>query len=1081
MDREDYIEWMKEALERCSHEKALLYIYGIGGIGKSALFRYWESSVTTDIFVDCGTHVDFFERIDAVAKGAQRLGIKLRRYDTLWHLRQRFVKGVEPAKASSRGWALEILSAVPFIGSLGDIGKAIQEVGKDLGPRIKGRLGDVGQWLRDRLGKTYGEKLLEILWKQPSHAEFLFVDALLEDLNNRDPLHYPLLIIFDQFEDVDQDNLRWRYKGRRVAERELWCTFLSLVEGTVGVIGSREVLSSRLAKELGFLVKELEPLDEESCRELLDLRGVDEVEMQSRIIKVGLGNPFVHHAICDLADIGGVSLDELESLRARTLEEVRLKAWRRLFNRAGDLLDIIDRAGMVPFFDKDILTIIAPWTKTHHWEKLKELSFVRPRQDGKWELHNLAREIVIAELDDRLPQMVDKVSERLEEASKERSDLTLLGLVISARALASEENAISQFREMVSNLLRRKNYTDAMLLFGATRFSSDKGIAVRMWLKGKTLNELNRIADGEQALRESVQIFRTLAETAPSAYSDDIATVLCDLAYLLRRTNRTTEAEVAYREALQIRMDLAEKEPDRSSKDLATTLQHFAWFLRMTRRLEEAEEKFRQALDIYRNLLEDSPEDYLGETAETLNELGILLRQTSRPEEAEEAMQEALTLVREAVKISPEPDIITLATIMYNRASLLRQTGRVEEAEDILMEALEALQDISSKTPDVFMPHVVTGLRNLAVLQRQTGRPAEAEKSINDALNFLEELSETAPTVCQPYIAWCHRNLGTLLSQVGRTTEAEECFQESLRLYQDLAEKGPQIFKRSVAYTLHSLAILLRKTGRLSEALSSINDALELYQEYVTEAPAAYERYLAVFLNNLALIQSRMGAVSEAEVTQRKTVEIKRRLTELAPELYVPDLAVSLNNLGVLLRRKGELNASKEFHNEAIEIWRLIFDDAPMLFTSRMACSLNNLAVVLGALSNNSESLEMFSEALKLRRELADRAPDMFSILVVSTLNNLGVLYGRIEEYEQAERCLREALEMGQHLAESSPEVYQPSVNVTLSNLIQLSSIEKALETSDERVVNRLRKMLGKQEDALDIWLEDEEDEDLGF
>jgi tetratricopeptide (TPR) repeat protein len=1072
---------MKAALDRCKTERALLFIHGIGGIGKSAIFRYWESSVTTSIFVDCGTHVDFFERIDAVAKGAQRLGIKLRRYDVLWHLRQRFVKGVEPARGSSRGWALEILSAVPFIGTLGNIGKAIQEIGKDLGPRIKGKLGDVGSWFRSRLGKDYGEKLLGILWKEPAHAEFLFVDALLEDLNSRATVHYPLLIMFDQFEDVDHDNMRWSYKGRRVAERELWSIFLSLVEGTVGVIGGREVLPPRIIEAHGFSVKKLEPLDEQSSRELLDQRGVEAHDFQSRIIRVGLGNPFVHHTICDLVDLGGLTHEDLESLRARTLGEVRLKAWRRLFNRAEGLMDIIDRAGIVPFFDKDVLKIVAPRMKTHHWERLKELSFVYRRRDGKWELHDLAKELVIAELDDRLPQLVDEVSERLEQASRERSDLTLQGMAISARAHSSEKDAISQFRKVVLDLLSRNHFDNALSIIRATRFGSDDGIAVRMWLKGKSLNELNRIADGEQALRESLEIFRELAETTPSTYSDDIATVLCDLAHLLRRTNRTTEAEVAYREALKIREDLAEKQPNLFLNNLALALHQFAWFLRITRRPQEAEAKFRQALDIYRDLLEDSPEVYLGDTAETLNELGILLRQTGRPEEAEEAMQEAITLVRIAVESDPESNMIRLATILNNRGSLLRQTGRIVEAQGVLLEAVGALRDLATKEPDIFMPHVTTSLRNLAVLQRQIGHPQAAEESIREALAFTEGLYDTAPTVCQPHLAWCLRNLGTLLSQIGRTAQAEECFLEALKLYQDLAEKAPPIFKRSVAYTQHSLAILLRKTGRPSEALSFMNEALELYQEYVTEAPAAYERYLAVFLNNLALIQRQMGNLSEAERTQKRAIEIKRKLSEKAPELYVQDLAVSLNNLGVLLRKKGDLERAHEILLETLEIWRLVVDDAPPLFSCRLATALNNHAVLLASISHNEKSMEALLEALEVRRRLAEHAPEMFSISVTSTLNNLGVLSIQIGQPQDAERYLREALEIGQHLAESAPEAYQSAVNVTLSNLSLLLSAGTQSEVPDDGVMDRLRKMLGKQDLETDIWLEDEEDENLGF
>jgi hypothetical protein len=42
VDREDYLDWMDNALKRCKDQSVVLILRGIGGIGKSSLLEYWN-------------------------------------------------------------------------------------------------------------------------------------------------------------------------------------------------------------------------------------------------------------------------------------------------------------------------------------------------------------------------------------------------------------------------------------------------------------------------------------------------------------------------------------------------------------------------------------------------------------------------------------------------------------------------------------------------------------------------------------------------------------------------------------------------------------------------------------------------------------------------------------------------------------------------------------------------------------------------------------------------------------------------------------------------------------------------------
>ena len=429
VDREEHIEWMNKALERCKKKSVVLHLKGIGGIGKSSLLNHWINTHEKTIRLDCEQYTEFYQRLNMLAKGAVLQGVKLQRFDILWQIRQRFVEGVEPVREEGRQWAKEVVMAIPFIGSLASIGSAITAVGSKVTPKLKGKYGAIGKWLQETLGKNYIEQLLEILWKDPRRAEFLYLSAFLEDINNRDILDIPIIFLLDHFEYVDNEKTQWRYSGKRITETELWILFLSLLSNCVGVMASRRAAVKK--EETQIEETELLELDKDSCIEMLELQGVVDENLQERIVSVSGGNPFVVDAICDMINTSDVSVSDIEGLRADTLAEVRLKVWRRLFSQAEGLHNLINRAGIVPYFDERIMSIIAPELTTDSWDRLKKLSFVVMRDDGTFVLHDLAEELVIAEMGHRMDALVDDVSELLERKYEELEDIKLKGFSLS--------------------------------------------------------------------------------------------------------------------------------------------------------------------------------------------------------------------------------------------------------------------------------------------------------------------------------------------------------------------------------------------------------------------------------------------------------------------------------------------------------------------------------------------------------------------------------------------------------------------------------------------------------------------------
>ncbi|MFX1245431.1 MAG: tetratricopeptide repeat protein [Promethearchaeota archaeon] len=984
VDREEPLKWMTNALTRCQAQSVVLHIRGIGGIGKTALLDHWHHSIETSIMLDCELITNFFDRLDAISKSAVRLGIRLRRFDLLWSIRLRFIQGIEPAKEPGRDWVFDVISPLPFIGSLVNIGKAIHTIGGKLSPRIKRRFGDVADWLQTRLGKDSTEKLLEILWKNPRQAEILFLDALLEDLNSRKNTQPSLLLLLDHYEEVESEQLKWGYDGRRISEAELWYEFLASINNSISVMASRKAPPKHLSSRVNVEDIELTELDATSCRDLLVQHKVEDQELQTQIISVSGGNPFVLKTICDLKEFNQLSLKSIENLRADTLEEVRLKTWRRLFDHAEDLLEIIDRAGILPFFNRPIMSVIAPQMKTDHWDRLIHLSFVQNRGDGSWKLHDLARDLVLAELGDKLDKLVLDVSHRLKQAAQEQADPTLQGMALSVQALVDEPKAIEKAGDIVNDLNWSYRFKDALSMLAFIRFNSEEGKMMVKWHRGRILQNLNRFTEGEQDHQEVLPYFRKQASINPDKYTLFVAWALTGLAINYRYTGRFSRAEETFQEAIQLFQELTLRGerpmfgvPDINLERLIWTRWHFGLFLFFIGHFTKAEEEFKETLKLsqkfsdlkahhkdidkqfsmHRKLIDE----YYCRITVSLARLYIF---SERPIEAEELIRKAYQV---AITHKEEKDFLWMSfyvpLIVRDFSYILIRTGRLHEAESLIREIIEDSRAIEEENPEI--PKQLGFILNIqAIFLSHIGNLTKAEECFQEALEILSEEQKREP-IYDPWIAMVLNNLGVLHRRNSHFKKAERVHTKALKINRHLADQVSEHSLPLVAISLTNLAVLLGQTDRLAEAEETLREALTIRRTLTEQEPKHFRQHLATSLNNLGVVLAASKNLTEAETALTEALQLRRDLSEQAPSLYLPDLASTLSNLGVLFKITGRFLQAEQVYLEAMNIFEELTAKIPEKFQVLLVKLLTNLALLYSKLKTPKVSLKTIQTRLQ--------------------------------------------------------------------------------------------------------------------
>ncbi|MHA1962066.1 MAG: tetratricopeptide repeat protein [Candidatus Thorarchaeota archaeon] len=1024
VDREEYIEWMNDALERCKSESIVLHLKGIGGIGKSSLLNHWINTHERTIRLDCEHHSEFYQRLNMLAKGAVMQGVKLERFDILWQIRQRFVEGVEPVREEGRQWAKEVVMAIPFIGSLASIGSVITAVGSKVTPKLKGKYGTVGRWLQDTLGENYIEQLLEILWKDPRRAEFLYLSAFLEDVNNRVNPGNPVLFLLDHFDYVDDEKTQWRYQGRRITETELWTFFLSLLSNCVGVMASRR--SAARGKIPDIEETELTELDRDSCLEMLTLQGVSNEELQEIIVSVSGGNPFVIDAICDMINTSDVSIEDVEGLRAETLTEVRLKVWRRLFSHAEGLHSLINRAGLVPYFDYRIMSIIAPEMTPDSWDRLRQLSFLTRREDGTWVLHDLAEELVRAELGGNLKDLAHDVSQRLEKASRDQSDYTLLGLALSVLALDDEIGAIMRIEQVLDALGFANEWDNAHVVLNSFFTKSDIGLAIREGWRGYYFHLVDRIPEAEDKLKKVIEISEKLSEHDPVNNAVFLSRALWYQARFYQDMRQMYEAEEAFRKSLEV-LNTFDPQDDRiqhmKEGYLASTYHYLGSHLSLMYRLEEAESCVRRALVILEN-------------------------EERRPHYSpEEGTQPMLQFARNL-----------LAQVLYI-------SGKTSEAETILRDVLESSEE--SIIRNMTLSRLGLTLR----FQHRHDEQLEIWKAIIDV---YEKLALKQPDM-QVFVTVYECDLALPLFQTGQYEEAEELFKEVIRELRLMVEEEKPYSER-FARTLQDYSYLLFSLSRQNEAENACLESINLLRKLVEKYPERYTHRLAAALNNLGVLLYRTGELMDAKETLLEAYAMARDVSLEHPE------AASLaevygnvaNNLGVFYKRNGLWDEAGRLLEEAGDVVDARIDIAPEMFLYPDAAIKNNTGILLCETNRTSEAESRFLKALEIRRSYVENSESFFLPRVAFVLNNLGIHYRRAGQPKKSDKMYQEALDIMTSFAVEGPTVHQTAFVKILNNSLVLYNDTKD-STAIKSIQKRLRRLGVKEFAPEERWFEDME------
>lgn len=401
------------------------------------------------------------------------------------------------------------------------------------------------------------------------------------------------------------------------------------------------------------------------------------------------------------------------------------------------------------------------------------------------------------------------------------------------------------------------------------------------------LSEVGKPTEALEAARESLEIWRELAQRSQDTFLPYLAGGLNTYAQMLHAVGMREEALETAREALKIWRDVVQWIRERFLPDFALSLSSNATVMGAVGKREEAVAAEREAVEIRRQLAQENRDAYLPDLAMSLSNYANCLRQIGKREDALEAASESLDLYRELTRGNPDAFLPELARTLNTRAVMLRLVGDLEEALGMAGEAVEICRELAEGNRNAFLPDLALALNTYAGMRREIRNAEDALGAMGEAVKIWRELAQGKPAAFLLDLAASLNNYGVMLGEVGKQAEALEALEEGVAVNRRLAAENPDALLPNLATSLNNYANWLSEVGKRAEAVKAAGEAVVIGRKLAAENSDAFLPELAQSLAVLAKV-SLPDQLSAAKADLEEALRALLPFVRAMPEAHAP-------------------------------------------------------------------------------------------------------------------------------------------------------------------------------------------------
>jgi tetratricopeptide (TPR) repeat protein len=289
-------------------------------------------------------------------------------------------------------------------------------------------------------------------------------------------------------------------------------------------------------------------------------------------------------------------------------------------------------------------------------------------------------------------------------------------------------------------VLHRVQVAHARTAATADSGSASADLATALGNLGPSLRKVGEWREALAVCRESVALWRNLAEAEPAAHTAGLAKALTNLGSSLYDLGERREALAVCQESVALWRELAAAEPATHTTGLAKALIHLRASLDAVGERREALAVCQESVGLWRELVVSEPAAHTADLAKALINLGSSLKAVGKRRQALGVRRKSVTLWRKLATTEPEAHTEDLAKALTNLATTMCGAGDHDDELKLRAEAVARFALLARQHPDEAEDHYHRARSDFAQQCSDHSRePGFALRAEHEALHTLAD------------------------------------------------------------------------------------------------------------------------------------------------------------------------------------------------------------------------------------------------------------------------------------------------------------------------------------------------------
>ncbi len=404
----------------------------------------------------------------------------------------------------------------------------------------------------------------------------------------------------------------------------------------------------------------------------------------------------------------------------------------------------------------------------------------------------------------------------------------------------------------------------------------------------------------------------------------------------------------------------------------------------------DARVNFQNALQNLMQIPDNNIYLIIPEKAGILHNLGQICSEFNEIKDAKTFFQQAGELYDDLIRKNYRAYALDGARFQINVGNFYDKINESKDAVTAYEKALKIFTEFNNLHPGLYEEEIAGIRACLGNIELNNGQFVIARSDYTIAQKILNKLQHKSRSACET-TAMVYQNLSTIESKMGNKTYALELLNQAIAILIVLRGNDSKSYCRNLLNSYMNLGTFYQESGNYQEAEKNFNEAIKCSENLQRESKNFREDFATLHLNlgNLRFLQS---FLDDAVIKYETALTEFNKLNETEKEPFLPLLAQIKKNYSNIFLYQGKFEIAEKWLKEVLDIYEFMMKKHPPSFLLDIIDTKNTLANLYRCAQKRDDASQQLQESSSLMKEITEQDAVPWQVLYFHNQEILGLL-----------------------------------------------------------------------------------------